>query len=203
MCWCVKTQIFQLKSIAIYGAGGFGKELRGLLHHPGFRDYSFAGFLDDFKSVQPVAKEGGYDDVVVAIANCADRRSIAAKLGSRFDFEKIIHPSVYLDGSIKIKKGSILCDGVKLTVDISIGEFVIVNLNATIGHDVLIEDFVSIMPSVNISGNVTIGKGTFIGTGATVLQGLSIGQNVIIGAGAVVTKNIPDNSIAKGVPARF
>ena len=192
-----------MKSIAIYGAGGFGKEVRGLLNHPGFNSYSFVGFLDDDATINPMAKEGSYEDIVVAIANCTDRKRVVDKLDSRFTFEKIIHPAIYLDSSVEIKKGSILCDGVKLTVDISIGEFVIINLNATIGHDTRLGKFVSIMPAVNISGGVTIGDGTFIGSGATVLQGLTIGQHVTIGAGAVVTKNIPDHGIAKGIPARF
>lgn len=47
-----------------------------------------------------------------------------------------------------------------------------------------------------------IGKGAFIGVGAKIMQGVTIGKNVIIGANAVVTKSIPDYSIAVGVPAK-
>jgi maltose O-acetyltransferase len=51
-------------------------------------------------------------------------------------------------------------------------------------------------------GKVTIGCGTFIGAGTVILPGVNIGNNVIVGAGSVVTKDIPDNSVAVGNPAR-
>ena len=52
-------------------------------------------------------------------------------------------------------------------------------------------------------GKVTIGRKTFIGVGSIVLPGVIIGESVIVGAGSVVTKNIPDNSIVVGNPARI
>jgi sugar O-acyltransferase (sialic acid O-acetyltransferase NeuD family) len=89
-----------------------------------------------------------------------------------------------------------------LTNDIEIGECVLFNLCCTIGHDVIIGDFVEICPDVNISGNCIIGDFSFIGTNATILPGVKIGKNVVIGAGSVVTKNIPDNCMALGTPAK-
>lgn len=90
----------------------------------------------------------------------------------------------------------------KITVNVNLGDFVIVNLNSTIGHDVRISNFCSLMPSVNISGNVHLGERVFIGTGATILQGVSIGDDVVIGAGALVLENVPSHSKVVGVPAR-
>lgn len=55
---------------------------------------------------------------------------------------------------------------------------------------------------VNSSGAVTIGNNVYFGTNVTVLKGVSIGDNCIIGAGSVVTKNIPSNSVASGVPCK-
>ncbi|WP_395549349.1 MULTISPECIES: acyltransferase [unclassified Lacrimispora] len=51
-------------------------------------------------------------------------------------------------------------------------------------------------------GKVIIGNDVFIGADAIILPGVHIGNRVIVGAGSVVTKDIPDNSIAAGVPAR-
>ncbi|HED23611.1 MAG TPA: transferase, partial [Firmicutes bacterium] len=56
---------------------------------------------------------------------------------------------------------------------------------------------------VNISGNVKVGEGVMIGTGATVLQGVQVGPWCRIGAGAVVTKDLPANCTAVGVPAEI
>lgn len=51
-------------------------------------------------------------------------------------------------------------------------------------------------------GKIKIGNNVFLGVGTIVLPGVSIGNNVIVGAGSVVTKNIQDNLVIAGVPAR-
>jgi len=58
------------------------------------------------------------------------------------------------------------------------------------------------MPSVNISGEVELEKGVYIGTGAKIINQLKIEENVIVGAGAVVSKSLPKNCTAVGVPAK-
>lgn len=59
------------------------------------------------------------------------------------------------------------------------------------------------VPDLEITKPITIGNDVYIGNDVTLLPGVTIGNNVVIGAGAVVTKNIPDNSVAAGVPARI
>lgn len=182
--------------IAVYGAGGLGKEFRGMIDDMGLE---FAGYFDDNKDI-PKADIARTDDIVIAIARTEHRQNIAARLD--YPFRPLIHNSVPIHSSIRIGKGTVICPGVRLTVDITIGEFVIINLNATIGHDVKLGNFVSIMPGVNVSGNVTVGDGAFIGSGATILQGLTIGRNATVGAGAVVTKHVAAGITVVGVPAR-
>jgi acetyltransferase-like isoleucine patch superfamily enzyme len=58
------------------------------------------------------------------------------------------------------------------------------------------------MPSVNISGEVEIGDGVYCGTGAKIINQLTIGEGTIIGAGAVVSKSLPSNCTAVGIPAK-
>jgi sugar O-acyltransferase (sialic acid O-acetyltransferase NeuD family) len=191
--------------IAVYGAGGLGREIRGMVDDKstGQQQLEFAGYIDDGVNTQPVADPDSVDDIVVAVALTGPRKKIVSGLStSRYPFNPLIHSSVQPRSSVKVGKGCIICAGVRLTVDISIGAFVIINLNATIGHDVKLGDFVSVMPGVNISGNVSVGDGAFIGSGATILQGLSIGKDAIVGAGAVVTKNVPPGITVVGVPAR-
>ena len=191
-----------ISRIAIYGAGGLGKEVRGMIEDQ--KDlYDFIGFIDDTLTPEPLADLSQADDVFVAVANTGHRESIIDKLRSDFLFKPLIHSTVQTRSSVSIGKGSIICAGVRLTVDISIGEFAIINLNATIGHDVKLGNFVSIMPGVNVSGNVTIGDNAFIGSGATILQGLSIGKGATVGAGAVVTKDVAPGVTVIGVPAKL
>lgn len=89
-----------------------------------------------------------------------------------------------------------------MTVDITIGNCNIINLYCTVGHDVVIDDFVTVNPSVNLSGSVHMCSGSNIGAGSKAIQRCTIGRNAIIGAGAVVNKDIPDGCTAVGVPAK-
>ena len=91
--------------------------------------------------------------------------------------------------------------GTVITNDVKIEKGTIINLNCTVGHDTKIGEFVELSPGVHISGNCTIGAFSNIGTNATILPKIKIGVNVIVAAGAVVTKDVPDNSMVAGVPA--
>ena len=87
---------------------------------------------------------------------------------------------------------------------ITIGENVDINDNFTImTHDfgtfVFLNKYHDFVPS---SGKVTIGNNVYIGRDVTILKGVTIGDNCIIGLGSIVTKEIPVNSVACGVPAK-
>ena len=58
-------------------------------------------------------------------------------------------------------------------------------------------------PKLDYFGKITIGNNVFIGNKATIMPGVTIGNNVIVGLGSIVTKDIPDNSVVAGVPARI
>lgn len=117
-------------------------------------------------------------------------------------FTSVISPFAHI-GSYgnTIEEGSNIMTNAILTNDIHVGKGGLINLSCTVGHDVLIDDFVELCPDVNISGNCKIGKFTFIGTNSTILPTIEIGSNVIVAAGSVVTKNIPDNCMVAGIPA--
>ena len=117
-------------------------------------------------------------------------------------FPVLIHPSVIISNKVEIGEGSIFCAGNIITTNIRIGKHVVVNLDCTIGHDAIINDYCSFMPSVNISGDTEIGECSFFGTGSLIINQRKVGENVTIGAGSSVIKNIPDNCTAIGNPAK-
>lgn len=59
-----------------------------------------------------------------------------------------------------------------------------------------------IVPDLEITKPITVGNDVYIGNNVIILPGVNIGNNVVIGAGAVVSRDIPDNSVAVGVPAK-
>lgn len=85
---------------------------------------------------------------------------------------------------------------------VRIGKACLINTRANIHHDVTIGSFCEISPAATLLGKVCLGQNVFIGSGAIVLPKVSIGDNCIIGAGAIVTKDVPDNVMIKGNPAR-
>lgn len=119
-------------------------------------------------------------------------------------FPILIHPTAIVGNSkyISIGEGSIITAGCIVTVNVEMGKHVILNLCCTVGHDTVIRDYCSFMPGVNISGEVNIGECVYVGTGAKIINQVHVGQNTIIGAGAVVSKSLPADCTAVGVPAK-
>ena len=104
--------------------------------------------------------------------------------------------------NLNLGKGLNLMSGVQISSDVRIGDGCLINRNTNIHHGVRIGDFCEIAPNVVLLGNVEIGNQTFIGAGAIVLPGIKIGNNCVIGAGSVVTKDLANNSMVKGNPAK-
>jgi len=132
------------------------------------------------------------------------RKKLAQALPEYISYPNLIDPSViFLDeASLEMGRGTIICAGSILTTNISIGDFVLINLHCSIGHDVILEDYCSLMPGVRISGGVQIGQAAYLGTNAVILPNVKIGENAVIGAGAVVTKDVEPNTMVVGVPAQ-
>lgn len=209
-----------MKDLYIIGAGGFGREVAWLVEriNGAKPTWNLKGFIDDnhslwgsYEDEYPVLggcdyllKEAANGDVhvVCAVGAAKSRKRIVDKLSGCVPFATVIDPSVILSKRVEIGEGCIICAGTILTVDIKIGNHVIINLDCTIGHDDIIHDFVTIYPSVNVSGNVEVGACSEMGTGMQIIQGKKIGTGSIVGAGAVVVRDIPDNCTAVGSPAK-
>ncbi len=199
--------------IVIVGKGGFGREVEWLIERINSISptWDLIGYIDNNSSDKDVVGDDDYlvhceDELYVAIAigNSVLREKIYSKyiINPHIKFANLIDPSVLLSSSVKMGVGNIICAGTIMTVNISLGNCNILNLDCTVGHDSIIQDFVTVNPSVNISGNSRLGKAVFIGTGTQVLQGRVVGDYSIVGAGAVVNRDIPRHCTAVGVPAK-
>lgn len=207
-----------MKDLYIIGAGGFGREVAWIVERINSikPTWNLKGFIDDNETLWG-STEGEYhvfggceylsalEDVyaVCAVGSSNVRKKIIEKLkDTSVKFATLVDPSVLYSNSVRIGEGAIVCAGTIITVDVNIGDHVIVNLDCTIGHDAVIDDFVTIYPSVNVSGNVLIGECSELGTGTQIIQGKKVISNTIIGAGAIVVKDCIESGTYVGSPAK-
>jgi sugar O-acyltransferase (sialic acid O-acetyltransferase NeuD family) len=142
---------------------------------------------------------------VVAIGDNSARATVVARIGSiapRLKFVPAIHPRAVLAGDVAIGEGSVVMAGAAIGAGASVGRFCILNTNASLDHDSVLEDFASLAPGVTTGGNCRIGTGAAIGIGAVLRHGISIGEHAVIGAGSLVLKSVEAAAVAYGSPAR-
>ncbi len=211
-----------MKKIAVYGAGGFGREVHALIEHINLVSptWEFIGYFDDGIAKgekingKPIlgglkeAQDTGEINMIIALGSPIVKQKIVNNLeGYPIVFPVLIHPQVIIpyDSSIfSIEEGTVVAAGSIISVNSRIGKHVLINVNTTVGHDVNINNYCSIMPSCKISGEVTIGERCFIGVGSTLLNQISIEDNTTIGAGSVVLKSVIEKNLTlMGNPARI
>nr|WP_315223138.1 acetyltransferase [uncultured Flavobacterium sp.] len=204
----------------VVGAKGFAKEVLEVLHQ--LNQTENLVFYDDVNNDSPEKLFGKFEILknteqvsdyfkhtdnrfTVGIGNPFLRKKLADKfieLGGLFT--STISPMAVIGSyDVKINSGSNILSGTVFSNSVTIGKGCIIYYNSIITHDCVIGDFVEISPSVTLLGRCLIGSFSQIGSNATILPNIKIGNNVIIGAGSVVTKDIPDNSVVVGVPARI
>ena len=200
-----------MKEIYLYGTGGIAivaveAALCG--------DYRVAGFFDDSATMTEFLGHNVYPGVGSGAAlQLAENSELLICLGHNPLRKKmfysishnpatVVHDTAVISPSAKLGEGTMIFHSVNIQAAATIGKSVIANTACSIDHHCNIGDFCHIAPHVTLCGNVTLGEGVDVGAGAVVLPNLTIGKGSIIGAGAVVRENIPEYSVAVGVPAK-
>lgn len=220
----IESKLFVImKDIAIYGAGGFGKEVACLIRIINERqkepEWNLVGFFDDNKELkgQMISHYalclGGIEELndypkelnlTIPIGNSKTVYSIIQKITNpKALYPNLIHPDVVFSDqeTFSIGRGNIIQRGCSFSCDVTIGDFNIANGAVSIGHDVKVGSFNTIMPSVRISGGVAIGDYNFFGVGSIVLQYIKIENEVRLGAGSVLMTKPRNGQLYMGNPA--
>lgn len=210
-----------MKDIAIYGAGGFGKEVACMIHQINqvTPQWNLIGFFDDNpqllgKSISHYGEVlGGMDElnswekplsIVISVGNPQIVKKIALGIQNvNVDFPNLWHPRSYVvdPETFSIGKGNIIQSDCSFSCDVKVGDFNIFNGAVVFGHDDVVGSYNSFMPNIRISGEVTIGDCNFFGVGSMILQQIKIGNDIRLGAGSVLMRNAKDGFLYMGNPA--
>jgi len=115
----------------------------------------------------------------------------------------VVHPTAFVAATVELGPGTQVLAQTAISADAELGSACIVNTRASVDHECRLGDGVHIGPGATLAGCVQVGGNTLVGTGATILPRVRLGRNVLVGAGAVVTRDVPDNQVVFGNPARF
>lgn len=113
----------------------------------------------------------------------------------------LAHPTAWIAKNARIGVGSQILAGAVVGVEAVLGRQCIINTNASVDHEDVLEDGVEIAPGATLCGSVHLKTNVWIGAGAVILPRVVIGQDTVVGAGAVVLKDLPEKSMFVGVPA--
>lgn len=203
----------------IYCAGGYGKEVYDLAQRINTKNFKWKAiyFIDDLMSdgketylsknysYQSIEKLFSQAECEFVIANGEPfvREKLQKKINdSKYTLTTLIDPSAIVSTTSVIKEGVIIGPNAIISSNTKINKNVAINVGGIVGHDISIGKNSVVSSYVNIGGNSSIGENSYIGMGAMVKENTLIGNNVIIGMGSVVYKDISDNIIALGNPAR-
>ena len=187
--------------LALFGYGGHAREVASQI------DQKVTFFVDDEYAndvAKPISKFNPEEYVMmVAVADSKDRFDIVQKLPKETQYFTYIHPTVLImDDNIELGEGSFIGAYSILTTNIKIGKHASLNRGNHIGHDCQIGDYFSAMPNAIVGGNVTIGDKVYMGSCSNIREKINISNNITIGMNAAVVKNLIDEHIYIGVPAK-
>jgi len=206
--------------IVLLGAGGNVNDVLDIVDAlaAAGRSVRVRGILDDYREqgakhlglpvLGSLSAARSIPDVlfVSTIRNESMHRShpeLVAKLGlDRTRFTSLVHPVAHVSPRAAIAHGVYVCAGASVAGGVVLHDHCSVGPNATVGHDTQVNAFAVIAASAVISGGVQVEQGCYVGSGASVKQGIRLGRGSLVGLGAVVVRDVDDEAVVVGNPAR-
>jgi sugar O-acyltransferase (sialic acid O-acetyltransferase NeuD family) len=165
--------------------------------------YKIIGRQENLKNL---IEEYNIDCGIISIGDNWSRYYVSKKLLElvpNFKFVNAIHPSVIIGDNVKLGVGVVAMAGVIFNPKSIIGDFTFFATGAQIEHDCVINDYASVSAGSITGGFVKINKFSAITLGVVIMDRIEIGENTVVGSSSLVTKNLPDDVLAYGNPAKI
>lgn len=201
-----------LGSVVVYGAGGHGSVVADAASCAGLE---VLGFLDDGRAAGELLAGGRIlgpahswhplPGVGLALGvgdNAARRRLLQPLVSAGVELATVVHPRAVVAASASVGAGVVVLALAVINPGARVGRGAIINSGSVVEHDVSVGDFAHVSSNATLAGGASLGELSHLGAGACVLPGVRVGRNCIVGAGAVVTRDVPDHCVCRGVPAR-
>lgn len=194
--------------LLVIGAGGHAKVVVDAARDAGYEIAGVVGLpggRSELLGIQVVGDARGVeaDGFIIAIGDNEKRAAVFAEHVARgLRPLAVVHPSAVIADGVVIGEGTLVAAGVIVNVDASVGRNAILNTGCTVDHDCVIGDHALIGPGANLCGGCRVGEGTLIGVGASMTPTRAVGAWSVVGAGSAVVGDIPAHSVCAGVPAR-
>jgi sugar O-acyltransferase (sialic acid O-acetyltransferase NeuD family) len=201
--------------LLILGAGGNSREIAEAAQDLGWR---VVGFLDDdsakwgscidgLRVLGPIAMAREMETPCICTLashrRLPLRRSVVEKLNlPAHRWSTILHPAAHITRSAAVAAGSVVLPAAFIGAGCRIGEQVMLLQGACISHDCVVESYSTIASGACLAGSVHVGAGAYIGMGSKLLNDIKVGAGAIVGMGSIVTRDVPDNGVVRGEPAR-
>ena len=131
-----------------------------------------------------------------------DFLSRAKKLG--YEIPNYIHPTVIISPNVEIGDGVYILPNTVIMPHTKIKDFVMISMSVNIAHHNILNEGVFLSTGCNFGASIVAEKYAYCGISSTIMTGISrLGENCLVGAGAVVIKDVSDNAVVAGVPAKF
>lgn len=211
-----------MTDIAIYGAGGLGREVAAMIKMINDRKptWNFVGFIDDTHTpgdeISHYGKVIGGRDmlnamsnppaIVICVGSPAARRAIVESITNpAVEYPNLISPDFVIEDeqTFNMGIGNIIKSHCRVTVNVSVGDFNVLNGMVTFGHDAKVGNCNVFMPGVRISGESVIGDCNLFGAGSFVKQGLHVGNGITLSPLSPLLTRPKDGCTYIGNPAKI